>query len=492
MKKIILLTLVLGLVSSTAQVNFDNFDDFFDEQFKKIDEDFAEASLKIDEQFAKALEGDWEEVETEEEKNADPEPKPIDLPQAPEKEITESEEGILLTELLKIIEEEGNTDEKPEPVLEKEIQAPRVENKNDQKKLILEVHKLKIQVPIPKKLNTIKLESHNNQSIADFYRQIASLPMAESLKIIQQNYNQKLYNDWSLVLLVNDLAVQAFPGSPSEQALCQWYYLSKLGYDTRIAYNNKNIFLLIHSPYHIYAINYFQYDGKRYYHFNLPGSQKMRGGVYTYESQHPEALNPVDLKINKWPKFENSTKKRKVTFNFQNKTYNIPVTYERGVADLAELYPQVDIPVFFSAPLSSTGLNSLIQSIRPHIINMNETTAVNFLLAFVQHGFKYQTDDQQFGYEKWFFADEVFYYPYADCEDRSVLFANLVEELLGLDVVGLDYPGHIATAVKMKSKVQGDALNHNGGKYIICDPTYIGASYGMQMPGLGRVKVIDF
>ena len=29
----------------------------------------------------------------------------------------------------------------------------------------------------------------------------------------------------------------------------------------------------------------------------------------------------------------------------------------------------------------------------------------------------------------------MYYYPYSDCEDRSILFARLVKDLLGLDVV---------------------------------------------------------
>ena len=41
----------------------------------------------------------------------------------------------------------------------------------------------------------------------------------------------------------------------------------------------------------------------------------------------------------------------------------------------------------------------------------------------------------------------LFYYPYCDCEDRSVLYSYLVRNLLKLDVVLLDYPNHIATAV---------------------------------------------
>lgn len=118
----------------------------------------------------------------------------------------------------------------------------------------------------------------------------------------------------------------------------------------------------------------------------------------------------------------------------------------------------------------------------------NEADAANILINFVQTAFQYQTDGQQFGYEKPFFVEELFYYPYSDCEDRAMLFSYLVRKLLGLDVVLLDYPEHIATAVRFNGNVSGDYLMVNGQKYIVCDPTYIGASIGMTMP---RYKTVS-
>ena len=58
----------------------------------------------------------------------------------------------------------------------------------------------------------------------------------------------------------------------------------------------------------------------------------------------------------------------------------------------------------------------------------------------------------------------------------------LVRDLLGLDMVLLHFPGHLATAVKFKSNVEGDFLDLDDGRYIVCDPTYIGAPVGLAMP----------
>jgi hypothetical protein len=119
--------------------------------------------------------------------------------------------------------------------------------------------------------------------------------------------------------------------------------------------------------------------------------------------------------------------------------------------------------------------------LKKQIEGKTQEEAANILINFVQTAFEYKVDDEQFGYERPLFADEVFYYPYSDCEDRSILFAVLVNELMGLEVVLLHYPGHLATAVRFSNDIVGDYINLDGDKYIVCDPTYIGASIGEAM-----------
>ena len=111
------------------------------------------------------------------------------------------------------------------------------------------------------------------------------------------------------------------------------------------------------------------------------------------------------------------------------------------------------------------------------------------ILDFVQQGFKYETDDKQFGREKYNFPEETFYYKACDCDDRAILFSTLVRELTKLDVVLIEYPNHLATAVKFNTQVSGDYVTVQGNKYFICDPTYIGASAGMSMPSVDASKL---
>ena len=120
--------------------------------------------------------------------------------------------------------------------------------------------------------------------------------------------------------------------------------------------------------------------------------------------------------------------------------------------------------------------------LKKQIKGKSQEEAANMLINFVQTAFEYATDDEQFGYERPLFGDEIFYYPYSDCEDRSILYSILIKDLLGLDVVLLHFHGHLATAVKFTEDIDGFYLMIDNEKYLICDPTYINAPIGDCMP----------
>lgn len=67
-----------------------------------------------------------------------------------------------------------------------------------------------------------------------------------------------------------------------------------------------------------------------------------------------------------------------------------------------------------------------------------------------------------------------------------------MRDLLGLDVALVYYPGHLATAVCFTEDVAGDSMMIDGRNFTVCDPTYIGAPVGSQMPDLdyGKVRVL--
>jgi hypothetical protein len=63
---------------------------------------------------------------------------------------------------------------------------------------------------------------------------------------------------------------------------------------------------------------------------------------------------------------------------------------------------------------------------------------------------------------------------------------------MGLKTILIYYPGHLAMAVGFTEEVQGDYIIVGNNRYVVCDPTYIGATVGMTMPQMNNhaAKVI--
>jgi hypothetical protein len=110
-------------------------------------------------------------------------------------------------------------------------------------------------------------------------------------------------------------------------------------------------------------------------------------------------------------------------------------------------------------------------ALRQQIQGLSTRAAVEQILNFVQTAFVYEYDDKVWGGDRAFFPEETLFYPYADCEDRSILFSRIVRDLLNLPVVLIYYPGHLATAVAFPGVEQGDYISLNGKRFTICDPT---------------------
>lgn len=77
--------------------------------------------------------------------------------------------------------------------------------------------------------------------------------------------------------------------------------------------------------------------------------------------------------------------------------------------------------MYANTPMSEDVKRQIYPDLKAAINGCDQLTAVNKLLNFVQTGFEYEYDDKVWGDDRAFFAEESLYYPYCDCEDRSIL-----------------------------------------------------------------------
>jgi hypothetical protein len=334
----------------------------------------------------------------------------------------------------------------------------------------------------------------DGKAISDYWSALSLADYEPLLKQLEAQRTPLQLNDWGYALLTYTVAQGIFPNRSNEQALFSWFVMTKAGFRARIAYDNARVYLLMPAQQQVFAAAYFTFDNQRYYALGLDGNKYKLDRVFTYDGNYPGASKSLDMRMDKSLNTGRQDKVKLVNFSYNGSKYQVKLDTDNATIAYLKTYPQLDINLYFSADVNRATANPLLLQLKPMVQGKSEKDAVNLLLRFVQTAFPYETDEQQFGSENYLFPEETLYYPYSDCEDRSVLFAWLVRNLIGLEVVGLDYPGHVATAVRFNEDVKGDSISYNGKRYVISDPTYINANAGMTMPDFRKVqpKVIVF
>lgn len=330
----------------------------------------------------------------------------------------------------------------------------------------------------------INITSSQECAIADGYEALCRSNYKPLIANCQQAQKDFRLNDWGVFLFVKT-AAEALCNDENSCIVMQQFLLNELGYRAKMARrgDRNQLLLFVATDCMVYGHPYFTKEGLNYY--NINGTEACT--FYMCNQDSKKAKTPVAMRLNNVPALNSGVVSRQRT----NKAGNVSVSVNvsKSLMDFYASMPQCDYGVYAKAPVAGSLAQEVLGTLRPLVQGKSEVDAANLLLNFVQTGFKYATDEEQFGFEKPFFVEELFYYPACDCEDRSVLFGWLVRELLGLDVVYLDYPNHIATAVQFKGDVKGDFLTVDGKRYTVCDPTYIGASIGMTMPNLRSAGV---
>mgnify|MGYP006883070009 CR=1 FL=1 len=358
------------------------------------------------------------------------------------------------------------------------------ENIVDKKDIDFDFYGTNISINIPQGMQTARYYPQSKEGISNYFQSVALSPYEFLLTYIQNVSSDLNLNDWGKYLLIKKISESIFT-TQDESRLLAWFLFNKLGYSVRVGLSNSHVVVMYYSEKVIYATPNYKLGTKKFYVLSdyAKGSAEK---VFTYNQNYPEAEKALDLSMETLPRFVNERMQKTLNFKQYGKKYTIQYDYNKNLIDFMATYPQADYETFFNTPLDSLSYQSIAKELKKYINSKQASVALNFVLNFVQNAFIYEVDSQQFGREKIMFAEETLFYDKSDCEDRAVLFSNLIKELFQISVVGVKYKDHMATALYIP--MNGDAVKVNSKKFIIADPTYMNASIGQSIPKYRQIK----
>ncbi len=332
------------------------------------------------------------------------------------------------------------------------------------------------------------LKQNDPVNVGEFWKSLGD--NGYLLSIVDECQNlKKILNvgDWGYYRLVSMVADKISGNVDSDTSrVISMFILANSGYVIRIGQADGRLQLLLPVANDIPNWSYVEINGLRYYVVN---SRMLKKDLRVFRQDFP-GNRILTLNFKCLPCLNGSECSSKIELKGQL-TSMLTLEVNKNIINYLNDIPVVnDLDMYAEYGLSDGLKAQLYPALRLLISGKDDRVATNMLLEFVQRSFKYKSDNEQFGYERPLFADESFFYPYNDCEDRSILFAVLVKDLLHHEVVLLDYPNHVATAVclPVSETDSGDKIWYSDKEYIICDPTYIGSVSGQCMPEYKNVS----
>lgn len=293
--------------------------------------------------------------------------------------------------------------------------------------------------------------------------------------------------DWAYYKCVGAFCKALYPDNCEEAGVLHSFIMTQSGFQLRIGIDHSgHVYPLMATECALYDYPFYEVNGHQYYLLEKTDSETMK----ILEEGFPAKMNPMRITIDREILFSESLSPVRSLNSKRYPEAAVSTASNLNLIAFFEDYPLAFVNndmktkwrFYANVPASHNMRETVYPAIRRAIAGKSELQAADVILNFVQTAFDYEYDEKIWGGDRSFFADESIYYPYCDCEDRSILFSRMVRDLLGLDVVLIYYPGHLASAVKFNGNVKGDYITYENSRYTICDPTYINAPVGMTMP----------
>lgn len=485
MKKNLFLILVLTLAYS-FQVGAQTFDEYLKQQqqqynnyvkeqqegMKKLQQEYNDFVKKRNEEFAKYLEKEWSSYQSFKAN------KPVEAPKPPDP--LKYEPPKIAPPPIKVVIKDQMLINPLKAEQERPQLLPIPEKVTRRLEIPVEFYGQNLIIKADPKLLDFALGNPGQNEVARFWRKVTESNYGDVLLQINVIKEQLNLNDWGMYQLISQFSSRIAPTNNNTKTLYNWFLMTVSGFQSRLAYSSSanKLYLLVPSTNNVFGCQFLKFNEQEFYFISNFGEEV--GSVLTYDEEYGNAKKRLNLAVTKPLNFREKYVTKK--FNFSTEYPELVIDVPQNEMAFYATYPQTDFYVTMSSPMNPGMQQTLMTYFDKNLKGKSTSETVGALLEFTQRAFPYKTDQAQFGFEKWDFPDEIFHYPYSDCDDRAALLSWLVTNIAKLDVVGILFPGHASTAVLFPSEVPGDYILSNKKKYTICDGTFIGAPIGRCMP----------
>ena len=342
-------------------------------------------------------------------------------------------------------------------------------------------------IRLPKDFN-FKLKGNDEEAYASAWEELSSEQYDNLIRDCLALRMKHQLCDWAYLMMLGMMSEAVCGNGTNEATMMQAFIFCQSGYKIRLGLTKeKYLRLLFKSDHRIYGMAGFEMEDGIFYLLQPIDED----GLSVCDVSYPEE-RPLSLWITQEQLFANQSSPERLLIP-EDSMVVIKNQVNENLIHFFSTYPTSIVGddmmsrwvIYANTPLSKMVKDRLYPQLVAILKMMdNKEMAAEWLLYWVQTAFVYDYDDKVWGHDRAFFSEETLYYPYCDCEDRAILFSRLIRDLFGYDVLLVYYPGHLASAVAFDFIVEGDYIDLNGKKYVICDPTYIGAPIGVSMPDM--------
>ncbi len=274
------------------------------------------------------------------------------------------------------------------------------------------------------------------------YRDLLYLDYEELVRSFITNVKELSLDGFGAYLLLDSFVDRHYKDLTNDKkVLFKWFILVESGYSTLLTYDNKGMYLFGENENNLKNVNKLSFNDVKYVQLSN-SRQKNKNSVKIFQYNGDVALEKTfTISRNFTANIGIKKEIRKVEFKYKDEIYCFTFQVNKHLIEYYRRLPTVDFGKIymnykFSKPLKSTLLPLLSDELQK-IESLNER--IQFLLFFVQEGIPYKTDLELLQREDWFFPEETLNSVYGDCEDKSILYAFLLKELLQVNSVLLYY-----------------------------------------------------